>query len=616
MSKMRKDIVNDLLKEAGYYWYDDDSDNVNPIDLEQFDPVIGNIFKATALELEKLYAELDESRRKIVLNLAQTLVPDQALLPEPGYTVAQIQPKSSRVEIYPTDKFIISGQSDIGQQYDYYFTSLFEHSYPKCELKAIVTEHSAFKVDKNIPELVLNQNPEEKTTRGIWLGLEIGKVKDYDKISFFLGNTVKDEFDKNYHHFKAGTWKILAKDELSLSVETGVNNFFNLIEQGDAFNLLDVLDISNNYEKQIRSRFQDSFQILSVPKDISKYKTPIPPSQETNELFQALGIKEALLWIFIDLSLPIPDNYLQLNRFYPNCIPLVNRRLLERNAVKSNYDRILLSMPTEDLFLDIHKVKDTAQKEGESYQQVNFLEPINRPGTYLLRGGSSIRRFNKEDASSQIQRILEVVYDEYSTFKEEGVNSLNEDFKTIEQAINRIKGNLPGFFREEKAHSSYFCITHFRPKISRLEYFYWETQGDEIRHLGEKTGLAVSSGDVKIADSTSVIPIQRGKGELSADDFINQLKISLLSGGKILTKADIALYCKSRFGHLLKVEHISREIMMVEQDKLGRGIMVRASLNKPLSKEEMDNLRVELQNDLNARSGFFTSIRVEIKYGA
>ena len=121
MAKTSKDIVRDLLKEANYYWYDDNQDNVNPLNPEDYDPIVDKIFKANAIELEKLYAEIDESQSEVVLGLSKSLVPDQLLLPEPGYTVAQINPKASRVHTTLEDTFQISGQSDTGEKYEYYF---------------------------------------------------------------------------------------------------------------------------------------------------------------------------------------------------------------------------------------------------------------------------------------------------------------------------------------------------------------------------------------------------------------------------------------------------------------------------------------------------------------
>ena len=611
MAKTSKKIVQDLLREANYYWHDDNEDLVKPLNPEEYDPIVDKIFKANALELEKIYAEIEESQNEIILNLSQSLVPDLSLLPEPGYTVAQITPKASRVYTTPEDEYQINGQSDTGEKYEYYFSPLFEHEYPECQVKAIMTDHSAILVNNNQPDLI-KEIPGTKSISNIWLGLDIGKVKEQDTISFFLGNRVVDEFDKDHHIFKTAKWLLDGDPRKELKVQYGIDGF-RLIEGKENFKgLLETLEVPDTHEKQIFSRLKKNFIHVSIPEDINFNKREFPPQLEELELASAVEIKEALCWIKIELPLTVPNDFLIKNVLYPNCIPLVNRRLKSKHVVKSNYDRIILPMPTTDFFLEVHKIQDARNKENDSqYQRVDYLNPDSKPGTFTLRSGSRVRRLNREDASRRIYRLLEVIQDEHSTFKEEGVNRLREDFEIIERAINRIKSQLPDFFREEEAKSSYLCIANFRPGANRLQYQYWETQGDLIKHLNDKTGLGVTSSDVSLASCRSIIPIQHGKAELNPDDYINQLKISLLSRGRIMTKGDIELYCKSRYRGLLEVQSINRELMMLEGGQKGRGILVRVGLSQRLSQAEAELIRIELQNDLNAKSAFFTLIKVE-----
>ncbi len=617
MSKTRKAIVQDLLKEANYYWHDDQEDQVQPLNPDDFDPIVDKIFKANALELEKLYAEIEESQREIIVGLSKALVPNESLLPVPGYTVAQIKPKVSRVFTSPEDKYVVSGQSDTGEKYEYYFTPLFEHNYPKCEVAAILTENVAMQVTGNVPEIV-GSIPGGKETSHIWLGLNIGKIEEQDIISFYLGNGIIDTFNKDYTVFHNAKWLLNGEAENELSVQTGIAGFIPKIKKGNNGNLLDSLYIPNSHEKQILSRLRNSFIILTVPPELEEAKNLAPPSLAVSELIAHLDIKEPLVWVKLEFSLAIPNEFFLHNILYPNTIPLVNRRLIEKYVVKSNYERILLPMPTKDLFLALHKVQDTKNREDDpetTYERVEFLQPNSRPGSFMLRSGSRVRRLNREDASRQIYRLLEVIREEYSTFKEEGVDRLKEDFNVIEKAINRIKRQLPEYFRENEAKSSYFGIADFRPKVSRLYYQYWETQGDAIVHLSDKIGLAVASSDRNIANSISIIPIQKGKGELTSDDFINQLKISLLSRGRIMTRGDVELYCQSRYGHLLKVDSVTTKLMMLEDGKTGRGVLVTIVWKKDLPAATAEFIRLELQNDLNAKSAFFTQIKVEAKHG-
>ncbi len=613
MVKTSKDIVSDLLKEAAYYWYDNNEDNVKQLNPDDFDPIVDKIFKANAVELEKLYAEINESQKEIVLGLSQSLVPDQSLLPEPGYTVAQIKPKASRIHATIEDSFQIQGKSDIGEKYEYYFAPLFEHSYPNCDVVAIITDSTAIQITDNVPEVVKEISGGEESTH-FWIGLDIGKLEEQDSISFFLGNNIVDEFDKNHHIFHAAKWFVNGEEDKELLVHKGIHSFLNKQSDTEPQQLFEALDISNTYEKMIFSRLKNSFIQVSFPFDIRNDKYQVPPLLDGTDLTSTLEINSPICWVKVEFPLALPNDYLLKNILYPNTIPLVNRQLKDNFVVKSNYDRILLPMPTDDFFLDVHKIQDAKNKDEDpetEYQKVDFLNPDSQPGTFTQRSGARIRRLNRADASSQIYRLMGVIQEEYSTFKEDGVNRLKEDFDIIEKSINRIKSQLPDYFRDQNTGSSYYCIANFRPNVSKLYCYYWQTQGEAIKHLRDTIALEVTSEDINIAGSKSIIPIQHGKGIINPDDFINQLKISLLSRGRIMTKGDIELYCNSRYRNLLKVENISRQLMNLEEGKRGRGILVNVKIASELTKEEGELIRVELQNDLNAKSAFFTLIKVE-----
>lgn len=607
MAKSSEDIVKDLLKEAQYYWYDDNADNVNPLDPNDFDPIVDKIFKANALEIEKLYAEIEESQQELILGLSKVLVPSKFLLPEPGYTIAQLNPKGIRLETGPEDSYIISGQSDTGEKQEYYFSPLFEHDHPKCELLAVLTDSVAIQITNKQSE-VIKQTEGKKNTSKIWLGLNVEGIQEGHSISFFLGDNIIDEFDKDYYQLHSGKWLFNGKE---LNVRTGVSNFSE--DNGAEKTLLEVLEITDNYEKHILSHLKNCFIHLSVHPEMSQHKSLYPDDPALEPLYSELKIDNPIYWIKIELSIPIPNDYLIKRNFYPNCLPLVNRRLVDRNVSKRNYDRILLPMPTKDFFLDVYKVQDTRGRADDSvYKQLSFLEPDSRPGTYMLRSGHQVRRLSKQDAANRIHRLLELIQEEYNTFKEEGVNRLKEDFNEIEKAINRIKKNLPKYFRGEEQKMAYFCIANFRPGVNRMYYWYWETQGETIKYLGDQTGLVISSANVKIENSTTIIPIERGKNELKVEDYINQVKTALLSNGRIMTKGDIELYCKSRYGDWLRVTGITQELMVLEEGQLGRALLVQTKSTQECSKAEKELLRVELQNDLNAKSTFFTPIKVVV----
>ncbi len=606
--KSKTQIANDLLKAANYYWHDDHDEQVDPINPDEFDPVVDKIFKANAVELEKLYAEINDSRQAIAIALAQALVPDQSLLPLPGYTIAQVVPKSARLHTTPEDRYQMVGQTDTGEKVDFYFTPLFEHQYPKCQLAAVITVNQVLALEKGRLES-LERWSMAKTTSTVWLGLKLEKVEPDDHVSFYVGNQIMDAFDKDHQLFHRGLWKLAQDPNRILPTRIGIKGFAEAVPASQ--DLLQELDIPRTYQQKIMHRFDQSFVHLALPSDWAALLTPLPPALAERTLTNFTN-DEPLLWVEITFNLPVQESFFEQHVIWPNCIPLVNRRLVENYVVKRGYDRIILPLRTTDQFLDMHRVRDS---HDEEYQRLDFLHTDLNHGTYMLREGSRMRRLNREDAIRQIRRLLEVIEEEYRTFKEEGVHRLREDFEIIEKAINRIRAQMPQYFRDAEEKATYYAMAHFRKSASRIYYAYWETQGELIRFLGAKTGLTISSGDVKIASSQSLIPLQRGQAQLTADDYLNELKITLSSRGRLHTLADIEAYCKHRYQKIFDLEQIERKLIMFQTGDMGRGIVVSVSPLAEVDYKSAKYLALELQNELNTKSAFFTEIKVQVSHG-
>lgn len=609
MPKTKQDIVESLLWEAGYYWYDDNEDTVSPIDPDTFDPAVDKIFKANAVEIEKLYAEIADSRKRIINGLSRTLVPDSSLLPVPGVTIGQVTSKFSRIEITPEDSFMISGQDDVGVQHDYYFTSLFNHEFPKASIKYMVSNSQVIDYMANPPMLIDNEVevPFFKDTKHVWIGLDIHpNVEADDKLIFFLGNKMRNEFDRDTFAFYSASWSINGKQELPVSI--GLEHFK---ENADS-NLLHILNIPDSHERVIMTRFKDSFMtITKLPEDIDKLKQKYPPIDEA-ALLETLPGREDLLWIKLEFKLPIPNNFFTENPLQVNCIPLINRKLVTNHVVKANYDRILLPMPTQQHFLSVNKVWDELLEEQETgYQRVDLLNPTGQPGSYMIRSGESVRRFNRQDATKQIYRLLEVIQEEHNSFKEGGVSRLREDFNVIDKAINRIKEELYDEYYNKIVKTSYFAVANFRRNTYTLWYNYWETQAEAVNQLKDGIALEIRSVDRSGIKGKTIIPLQKGRGELRENDYINILKESILSRNSIVTKGDIEQYCLSRYASLVELKSIKHHLES-RDGQFERVILVTLKLkpHQGTDKESKDFLTTQMQNELNAMTSFITPIKV------
>ncbi|MEL6134713.1 MAG: hypothetical protein AAFR59_15230, partial [Bacteroidota bacterium] len=435
-------------------------------------------------------------------------------------------------------------------------------------------------------------------------------VKRDDDLTFFLGNKPLDEFDKDYKIFHAARWSLQGANPHSLDHHIGLDHFKSLAQTGTLNQISDDLGIAYTYEKKIINHFKSSFiTIKNLPTRLADWKTPVPQGVTEDKRFE-----KPLLWLKLDFAIPMSSRFFKDFPLFVNCIPMVNRKLKKGNISKSNYDLIPISLPTEHSFLGIHQIKDDSDNKRPYAALKDTFDSNKTPGTFQLRHASRLRRMTQADAETEIHKLLNLITEEYRSFKEEGVNKLMEDFQIIEKAINRIKRHSLSVSRKTKKSNEYYAIAHIRPQAYYLYYEYWECQQELRGSLTNKQRLNITADALNIEGSVTVFPIYPGKKALKDQDYFHTLKSSILSRNKIITKGDIEVFVKTRYHEDAKLQKIKRAIVPspTELEQMERVILVEISILGTKTPEEMEITRISIQNELNHASSFFTPIQVSL----
>jgi hypothetical protein len=613
----RDKIVKRLLKEAQFFWTDPHDTNAESIKKSDFDPVVERIFEANAVEIEKLYRELKDSNDEIIQGLCKVLVPDEISLPEPGYTLVKVNPEFAQARISPENVFEVEGQDETGEPFSIYFSSLFDHKIPNWKLTYMFSEAFLWDVSSHQPADLEIDNfnpPTYDKVNHIWLGFNvdrISRVDEDDLISMFLGNKIFDEFDPHFISFQTATWTLGLDQYWDFEVKKGLSVFKDQEGPETYQKLSDTLGIVDSYEKRIFNRFRNSLiSLTNLPQDLTSYLQPCPPGYE----HLTLEDTQPVLWIKVSFPMDIPKSFFAENPLYVNCIPVVNRKLIRKNVTKQDYERLLLPMPTENYFLGVNRIWDD-QYQDNTYKEVEFFTPAVKGGNYILRRGDRVRRITEQHASIQINKLLDLIYDEAGIFRESGVNRLNEDFKVIDQAIKRIRNKLPSKYLEEQKKTEYYGIAHIRRKASLIYYNYWECQGEAIRKFNKAINLNVFSNEVSMSGSFTILPIQSGKGIVEEENYFKHLKSSIVSRNRIVTRGDIEIFCRSQYGNIIKEIDIENRVLPSSKDlfKMERVVLVTIKPKTPMEREEEDIFKASLQNELNALSAFFSPVKIAIK---
>jgi len=250
------------------------------------------------------------------------------------------------------------------------------------------------------------------------------------------------------------------------------------------------------------------------------------------------------------------------------------------------------------------------------YYEKDYIDFIDEPGTYTVRSGDSVRRTSQLDTSMHILNLIDLIEDEYSAFKEAGINKLKDDFDSIEKGINRIRKQLPEIYRTGKNKVQFYALANFRDGANYIYYNYWETQGDLVNNAKLQTHLEITSDSFQLEDSYTVIPIQKGRTMLNKNNFHSSLKKLILSRNVLVTMADIENYCLTNYEEIIQSLEIKKGIVRLNQvdRKIDKVVQVIIKLKRSKEAEyDKEFLSTQIENELQEKSSFFTPIKVEIE---
>src|SRR6266571_411097 len=100
MMENREQIKNRMIKTAARLWgYSEDETE------SSFDPLVGLLFSASALELEKISNEIQATRARLLERMVQLLSPEVLSGPLPAHAVLYARAVEEEARLQDTDQF-------------------------------------------------------------------------------------------------------------------------------------------------------------------------------------------------------------------------------------------------------------------------------------------------------------------------------------------------------------------------------------------------------------------------------------------------------------------------------------------------------------------------------
>jgi hypothetical protein len=587
--------------------YDVETDDVERDIGQNFDPIVRFMAGAMASELEQVYHEIDGTERRLQEKLAQVLLPEHFHLPEPAHGLAKAFPKSDTFVIDETTQFQTKGDED---EERFHFSPVFPSRLINAKIEVVATDHQLIDIGKRV-----------RAKRGAKETVEIQRIaigfsaplaiENWQGCSLFfdLGGLEATEAERTLFFSALG--------EAQYAFHGNALSHFKGTGRGDV-TIEDYLNGNQRLEASIRSRYDHHFVTFST-EDCPEAKAqtadvflerwfsyledePEETLSKSRKAFEKSN-SAPLFWLEIHFNQPITlTDFKSRLRMDFNVFPVVNRKLcgqgndehfwLQTNAVK------WIPLKIEDQFLGIRSVYEEKPPENISYifkPFAGFRE--EKLPSYTLRFGG----IGRWDEYNTWKRLLYIVNVLRQNFKQNEVIEAAASSLSIEE-VHQLLGKKidKSASTKDPQKSIYVLLQSGTQSGVRVRVEHWTSKGEEANGINAKTSLVCVSKHRTSLEKDELYlatPISGGRDALNSTERLDAMKSTLLSRGRLVTREDVKVYCKTFLRDKLASVEIQDGVGSVPGTSYGMTRILEVVLHpsKSGSKADWDGLCRQLQ---------------------
>lgn len=606
-----------MIRNASKIWGYPDVQDIN-----SFDPVLGLILGALAEELHTISGEINKADSRVVEKLLDVLFSQNMFTHFPAHAVACAKPVQPRVTIGDYYQFYFSkevhGPADregTTTKKNIWFTPTNHSVLFSGEVKYLFAGKYVYEMDGPLKEIVAEapRNPAGSST-SLLLGVRLSPLVELlDGLSLFFSFKNIQTDDRFYHALHNAKWKLNGKEVA----------FYSGLQKGDAGgenSLAELLKRDSNISYKAGSFINDFYgkNFMTLGGDQHLYKDFMqedfsPPlfDEDFRNNYPSLYEKD-ILWIEIDMSLPLSVEEINDLVISLNCFPVINRELNEytHSIVKGTN---VIPLLTDDLFFDVKRVSDSKDLVYTPRTSVHSDSDENK--SYLVRQGG-IARFDSRDARETIGHLIDLVRDEAAAFSVKGTDLISFELKQLEQILTRLQQRIGTSAVANDLNS--YLILGSNTDYDKISVQFWSVAGEEANNIRSGSLLSVYRGSdlndksVKLFTQTT-----GGRQKLSKEDKLNALRRSMLSKGRIVTAEDIKALCFELFGASLKTVEVKKGVSI--HHSAGKGmsrtldVLLYLDQGNELPADELKHKTESLKIRLKQESANLLPYRIFIK---
>ncbi len=553
------EIKRRMIEKAAKIW------QYQVSEIDAFDPLVGLLFEACSVELEKIANEIHSTSDRVIDRLASLMNPEVIDIIRPAHGIVQTRAIDPFTVVMPHEQFKYQPPIGFGMGYnsnkEFFFSPIMPFKIFDGEIKYLASKNAIIKVEEGLQQHVIQtskntKNREVEDYQKLFIGLELNdSVKSLEGMSFY--------FDWQNEPRKAEYYKVLAQTKWFIDGVECPTSMGLFPEFSETMVLDDEFDALKRIEKNAKEFYDKCFvSMKSIEFDFRKRRSTELKIAENKEKIWPVNkkiypevfdtyfgndnllhkMKGELVWV--EVCFPISFDTAAFQNIYCsiNSFPIINRKLNKLTyTLQENLN--IVPLESQESFLAVKTITDD---ENTMYKSSPFtnLENLEYDSFTLRKQG--VGRFDNRDAKELLYYVLELLQDESRSFAALGSDFLSSIIRELNQNIAQLDQQLKLTQDENNqvVDSTPYVAIRPRKADNNLYVEFWSCDGEEATNFAAGSKMT-SYSDVFI-DSDRVHLLTTtlgGRAKLKETEKINALKRNLLTRNRIVTHEDIKATC-------------------------------------------------------------------------
>ncbi len=558
------------------------------------DPIIELFLDVFSYELSKVHQEIKLSDAKLLERLSKILVNENWSLPMPSHALIQAKPSEQLEVITPNTELYYQKRTQSGAV-DVFFTPMQEHTLIHADLYCVgLSDTLQF---EQFSDISIKANKEKQIKdHTIWIGIDIEKelLQEIDQLPLciLLGASNLNAYLKMV--------KIFDYDGNELQLFSSKKNKTTSKE---------------HYYDTVDRYYQDYLHTIDL-KASSKTKHTVSSKFET--IFDEEEIKELdkeLFWLQLSFPVAFVKEELENLSISLNTFPIINRKSAYRqHQIKKNGKIVSLIASDQEYFLNVESLID---ESGNEYKNTLKNDISNLEGSYSLYSGD-IEQFDERNAKALLNRVIQTVREEGSSFSAIGYDLLNAYLEDLHSKLDTLEQKVNFRYKNISDHNNKLYLLTIPYKTSETyECYYWTTTADFANGIDTDTLFSqYQSGGLQPDSIRLQTKTVGGIIKNGTKDKIDNLRYGLISKDRIVSNEDVKAFIKQAIGSAVKDVQIRSGVAISPNKKQGLVRTIHVDIvfvaNQNFSEENKHHLARYLQLELENKSVHNTPYSIHI----